>query len=269
VNVPPLPIIVWALNRGFPMFRAQRVRPAVLFRDAHGPERQPIQFLDGGPGGEHDLDAATADVHHRGRAPIEIKVPRDARECQTRLILRRDDLDLNSVPPPHLAAKRPPVHRLAHRTGCHDTQVINLKAADDRLHLADRRERLFHRLLAEPAGLGKSSTEPNHFALFVKHAVRAVVLHFGHDQPDRVGADVEHSQACGYGLGRLRTHRCEQSSLWRFLGYTADVRYFLRSRFRNVIAVRFNTTTMISNSSAVVKTIGRAASTLGDWKPTS
>src|SRR6266849_8118518 len=51
--------------------------------------------------------------------------------------------------------------------------------------------------------------------------------------------------------------------------YTAASAYFRRRRLRKLMANRFRSTTMPSRSKVVANTMGRAASTLGDWKPTS
>src|SRR4030095_4177875 len=47
--------------------------------------------------------------------------------------------------------------------------------------------------------------------------------------------------------------------------YTAAVAYFLRSRLRMLMAKRLSSTTIPSRRRVVAKTMGRAASTFGDW----
>src|SRR4029453_11390342 len=51
--------------------------------------------------------------------------------------------------------------------------------------------------------------------------------------------------------------------------YTAEVAYFRRRRLRVLMAKRLRSTTMARSSRVVANTMGRAASTFGDWKPTS
>ena len=75
---------------------------------------------------------------------------------------------------------------------------------------------------------------------------------------------IDAASARGFRLARSSTGPCHVRLL-----QTAAVAYFRRSRLRRPMAKRLSTTTMISSRSVVVNTMGRAASTFGDWKPTS
>ncbi len=98
-----------------PVLVAERIGPDEALGDPDRAQRKRVDLIDGGSGREDDLDAAAADVHHRGGAALEIEVPGGAAEGQLGLLVTGDDIDAKLMLPQDFPGEGPPVGRLPDR----------------------------------------------------------------------------------------------------------------------------------------------------------
>ncbi|OGU02075.1 MAG: hypothetical protein A2W29_10845 [Gemmatimonadetes bacterium RBG_16_66_8] len=185
------------------MLALRRIGPEVFLGHAHGAQRQRVHLIDHAAGHHDHLDGAAPDIHNRGRAPLEIEMAADALERELRLLVARNDLDLEPVPAPHLAHERPSIGRLSHRARRHRAELDDFEAVGDGLHLPERLEGALHRPVSQPTGAIQPPAQPGHFLLFVQHTVAAVRLHLRDHQAEGIGADVN---GCESRIGR--SHGC-------------------------------------------------------------
>src|SRR3954469_1271084 len=83
---PPVDLILHVL----PMLWLEGIGPNQPLGDSDRPEGQRVDMIDGSPGGEDHLDAATTNIHHGGRAALDVEMPGGAPEGQLGLLLTRD-----------------------------------------------------------------------------------------------------------------------------------------------------------------------------------
>ncbi len=192
---PPIDLLLHL----FPMLWLEGIGPNQPLGDSDRAEGERVDMIDGCTGGEDHLDAATTDVNHGGRAPLDVEMPGGAPEGQLGLLLTRDHVHAHLVLAGNLANEASSVRGFPHGTGRDRPQLGGFEAIGDRLHLAYGCEGPFDGRFRQPASPVELLAQADHLPLFIQNAVAVVVLNLGHGQADRVAANVDGSQAGLYG----------------------------------------------------------------------